>query len=322
MSHDLVELEIEPAQHGSARRLDQLVLDSLRRARPSLAHLSRARLKEAFQAGAVRMDGRKARPSDPAPAHAFKLEIDFPLEEPAARPDPRGCLIPVVHEDAGLLVLGKPAGVASVPHSAEETDTAVSAALARFPGLAAIGKGGLEPGLLHRLDTGTSGLLAFAKTESEFARLRELWSSGGVRKIYRALARPGAETLPRAPMDYRIALAHDAKSARRMLVFEPRKRQAIRGNPLPTLTRIVSVSEIRGAPDSGGLLDLEIEITTGVMHQIRCTLAHLGFPILGDPIYGGHPSERLWLHAWKLEIPRADGGTLCLEAPIPEGWPG
>jgi 23S rRNA-/tRNA-specific pseudouridylate synthase len=93
------------------------------------------------------------------------------------------------------------------------------------------------------------------------------------------------------------------------------ERTAIRGKPLPAQTWIHRVRE-----GTQGMHDFEIQITTGVMHQIRCHLASQGWPILGDPIYRGNPSSRLWLHAWKLEIPLASGARLALQSTLPVDW--
>jgi 23S rRNA pseudouridine1911/1915/1917 synthase len=238
-----------------------------------------------------------------------------------ARPSARGSFLSIVYEDADLLVLNKASGIPSVPHSADETETAVGSALAHFPGLAGVGRGGLEPGLLHRLDTGTSGLLAFAKTNEAFMRLHEAWKSGGVRKIYRAWVEGDASKL-KLPLSLELTLAHHPESQKRMIVLPEDAKRKYRGKPLHTRTVIRSVS---GPQSLDGKLfsDLEIEIETGVMHQIRCTLAHLGFPIIGDPIYNldSAASSRLLLHAWKLILPLP--GTkkpIEITAEIPENF--
>ena len=88
----------------------------------------------------------------------------------------------------------------------------------------------------------------------------------------------------------------------------------IRGRPLEARTEIL---EVRRASRTQELYDLTVRIETGVMHQIRCHLASQGWPIQGDPIYRGAPSSRLWLHAWRLEIPP----LLSLEAALPDLWP-
>ena len=230
-----------------------------------------------------------------------------------------------------------------------------------------------ERGLLHRLDTGTSGALAFAKTPEAYSRFRAAWKTEVV-KIYRAVVAaprenpgmgagggpsPGAgagdagiagshsradsdppsssrfpaafpATLPAAspailtsvlsdlPREIRLEIGHDAKSSRRMRVLDPalplpmkEQLRRIRGRPQPACTILLAARELRQ-----GMLDLEIRITTGVMHQIRVHLAHLGLPIVGDATYRGRESSRLWLHAWKLEL-----GGRRIEAPLPQDWP-
>jgi 23S rRNA pseudouridine1911/1915/1917 synthase len=216
-----------------------------------------------------------------------------------------------LYENASLLFLNKTSGIPSVPHSSHETETAVSSALAHAPSIQDVGYGGLEPGLLHRLDNGTSGILVFAKTDAEFHWLKKQWKNTHVKKTYRA--RLGLSGL-RVPQKLKWLMAHDAKSDKRMLAFPDgiRASSYYRGTPLVTSTNLVQLH----APT-----DIEIEIETGVMHQIRCALATLGYPILGDAIYGGEISTRLWLHAWKLELHLVDGTRLQLEAPLPDGWP-
>ncbi len=311
-------------------RLDQALLPELQKRVPGL---SRAELKRWFTEKRVLLDGRPQTPSRALSAGAHGVTIvDFSASltrgpSAVARPSQKGSFLEVIYEDAELLILHKQAGIPSVPHSSEETETAVGSALAHFPPLGADaenGKNRLEPGLLHRLDTGTSGLLAFAKTTNEWNRLKEAWKTGKVRKTYRAYvaARPEAEPLPSVPIELRHFLAHDARSARRMVSLgadleRAQRHPEIRGAPLRTLTRITRVHSASNAQ-----ADLELEIETGVMHQIRCTLASLGWPISGDELYRGAPAPRLWLHAWKLTFETHEGIALTLEAHLPETWPG
>lgn len=244
----------------------------------------------------------------------------------------KGAFLPVIYEDEDLLVLHKASGVPSVPHSPQETETAVGAALAHAPQLAGIqGARPLEPGLLHRLDTLTSGILAFAKSTSEYERLRGVWRANQVRKVYRArvpaVANPRAlhRVAPlaelREPMELAFPLGRDPKSSRRMLALVGRAANTrIRGKPLAALTKIQRVQTGPLQPGREASLELELEIRTGVMHQIRVTLAAIGYPIVGDPIYRGSASERLWLHAWRLELPLKSGVQLKLQAALPDGW--
>jgi 23S rRNA pseudouridine1911/1915/1917 synthase len=225
---------------------------------------------------------------------------------------------PVIYEDETLLALNKPAGLPSVPRDEGDTSTAVDLALKHCPTLSGLGRKDRphEAGLLNRLDTATSGLLLFAKTQKAFDALEKDWTTGRVRKVYRALSqRVDSETpLPEIPSIVRAPLGASAKSAKRMIVVGEEKKflRRIRGRPLETVTRLLRASEVH--PD---VFDFEIEIETGVRHQIRCHLAHLGWPVMGDELYKGAKASRLFLHAWKLElIHPLSGKKLMIEAPI------
>lgn len=307
-------------------RADLALLDVLRGEHPSL---SRSELRDFFKAGGVLFRGQPIKPSFLLRAGETRIELLSPerlLSPKPILPAPQGAFLPRVYEDENLLVLHKLSGVPSVPHSVSETSSAVNAALAACPELRGVGRGErgeLEPGILHRLDTGTSGLLVFAKTDAEWQRLRGLWLQGGVQKIYRALARSSSDPIsPLGPYPNRVEtpLGHDAGAKGRMIALIESERERllakIRGEPLRAETVLLDAHEIQPR-----FLDLTIEIKTGVMHQIRCHLASLGWPIQGDPVYGGTPSRRLWLHAWRLRFPLSSGAMLELEAQLPEGWP-
>jgi 23S rRNA pseudouridine1911/1915/1917 synthase len=304
------------------RRLDLLLVDELKKNHPGL---SRTLLKQLFHDHKILIQGRMASPSDEVigSVTVSVLGLKGYLDSTSTLTPSEACFVPVVYEDEDLLVLHKPSGLPSVSHSSEETRSASSAALARFPSLARIeGAKPLEPGLLHRLDTATSGLLAFAKSSSEFERLKTVWKNREVTKIYRAVVvsreggRSGQSRMIPIPLTLSFPIGHPSDSSKRMLVLDPKhSRHAIRGKPLAAITHIRSVHPM---PDNR--FDLEIEIETGVMHQIRAHLSHEGFPILGDPLYGKSPhpqAPRLMLHAWKLELPLKSGTQLSLEALLP-----
>lgn len=224
----------------------------------------------------------------------------------------------VVFEDEFLLVLEKPAGLpclpgAGIPVSVLDWVKRERPALLALPGPR---DSVSEGGLLHRLDNETSGLLAFAKTPAELARLRAIWSSGKVRKRYvaRCQAEAAAPALA-ALKDMRIdtPIGHSAKSNKRMIVVEaarPMLLRQIRGEPQEAHTRILDAREI-----AENQRELLVEISTGVRHQIRAHLASIGHPIIGDDLYGGSPDVRLFLHASELEIPRKRGEPLKLSLP-------
>lgn len=309
-------------------RADRLVQSALEEAGYPT---SRARLKTLFQEGVILLQGRPLGPSKELPL-GETIEIEIPDEKletavtgKSALPEPGGCQLKVLHEDAELLAFQKPSGMPSLPHSSHETGTVVNHALAYLPTLADVFVDSLEPGLLHRLDNGTSGVLLFAKTEAAHAKWREAWKTPEVVKVYRAVVHaadlpegasedptyvpPPAPTKWKLPLTIAHPIGHDAKSKKRMRVVDSEKEERrVRGTPQPALTRVTAVREL-----SEGRYDLTIEIETGVMHQIRAHLSYLGFPILGDTRYGREVSEnRLWLHAWKC---------MTIESPLPPEWP-
>jgi len=296
---------------AATRRLDLAVLAALEK---NGTPLTRARLKAMFKAGRILVNDRQSAPADGVKdGDTAAIEGWTAADATAARaaPSPDGCFLNVVFEDNDLLVLDKLSGVPSIAHSPAETRTAVGAALAKCPDLADVGRGGLEPGILHRLDTGTSGLIVFAKTNAEYERLRALWTSGGVKKTYRALVRIPPGTPAPVLCVLESPLAHDPKSSKRMIALDTPEKLARAKAPLPAFTGITGVQE-----KADGLFDLTIEIRTGVMHQIRCHLASRLWPVLGDKIYKGVPSSRLWLHAWRLGFVLNTGKSIALESPF------
>jgi 23S rRNA pseudouridine1911/1915/1917 synthase len=312
---EVLNISLSPQEPG---RLDLLLLEELKKAE-AFSALSRGLLKKLFLERKISIDGRVSAPSDVI-ARAVSVRVEglvTLLNSISSLKASETCFVPIVYEDEDLLVLHKPSGLPSVSLSGEETRSASSSALARWPALADIpGIKPLEPGLLHRLDTATSGLLAFAKTASEFERLKAEWKNRGVGKTYRTVVENQANEPPSSPRTLSLPIGHPSDSSKRMLVLDPKHtKHSIRGRPMPAITRIRSVKSL---PENR--FDLEITIETGVMHQIRAHLAHEGFPILGDPLYGkGSRSQisRLMLHAWRLELPLKNGARLSLEALLP-----
>lgn len=300
------------------KRADLALLEALASS-PGEPSISRAALKKWFAEGLVQGSRHALRASQILPPGEHRVEIPEALEPALPQPSKQGSFLPVLYEDADLLILNKASGVPSIPLSAKETETAAGSALAHYPGLIEVTHGTLECGALHRLDTGTSGVLAFAKTRAEYERLRALWKTDLVSKTYVARVSRNGLSLPPLPFLVETPIGRNAKSSKKMLTLtapERGKPPEIRGSWLPARTWILAARPL--APgDSNESLELEVRIETGVMHQIRCHLASLGHPIWGDATYGGIPAERLWLHAWKLELPLPSGERLRVEAPVP-----
>lgn len=277
---------------------------------------SRKKLKQAFASHQVLWNQKPLSPKFRLPPgnHTLLLDQTF-LQGPSSLLIPSTNLnLPPLYEDERFFVLNKPSGIASVTQDPFHPETAMGSTLARLPELAKIMRpsGKKEAGLLHRLDTGTSGILVFAKDQMTFNTLFRLWKSSEVKKIYRCLV-----TSPATPQIISYPLAKHPTSSKKMVAIT-QKSQNFRGQPLPAMTYLLkehkntSLRKIR---------DLEIQILTGVRHQIRTHLAAIHCPILGDPLYHGAPSERIWLHAWKL-ILKLPHQTFHWEATLPETWPG
>jgi 23S rRNA pseudouridine1911/1915/1917 synthase len=211
----------------------------------------------------------------------------------------------ILFEDQQILAVNKPSGVpshslpgnpeASVESILRETDPDRDDATRALR-------------LLHRLDTGTSGVLLFGKGEKIYEQMRAKFAEHSLSKIYWAWTELTEASLPIAqalqfPHLINTPLAHHPKSKKRMIVLPEGVKRDFRGKPLPAHTVLLSFqeSEFLGAPT----LKFEVQIVTGVMHQIRVHLQSLGFPLLGDPIYkkGEAPiGVRLGLHARTVEF--------------------
>src|SRR5262249_48746507 len=190
-------------------------------------------------------------------------------EWPALGPEPELGL-PVVHEDAELVAVDKPGGMPGHALDPRQRGTAAAFLLGRYPEMAAVGDP-LAPGLVHRLDTGTSGLLVAARTRDAHAALRAAFSGGAVEKRYLAVVAGSAP--PRGRPTF--PLAHDPRDRRRMRVVGTGSRAC------RAVTDFERVSVV------GERALVAATMRTGVTHQIRVHLAEIGHPLLGDVLYGG-----------------------------------
>ncbi|MGH2400480.1 MAG: RluA family pseudouridine synthase [bacterium] len=268
------------------------------------AHLpahSRSRIKQLIESGHVRLDGAAAKPAAKV-RRGQRVEITVPPRAPAVL-TPQDIPLDIVHEDESLLVINKSAGLTVHPGAGRSSGTLVNAIAARVPQLLALG-GGLRPGIVHRLDKDTSGLLVVAKTESALRSLQEQVSARTVRRSYLALVhgvmRQGEGTIE-AP------IGRHPKHRTRMAVVP-------RGRAATTRYRL-----LERLPDA---TLVEANLVTGRTHQIRVHFAHLGHPIVGDLVYGGRRGGsgigRQALHAFRLQFRHpASGREMAFEAAPP-----
>jgi len=293
---------LELPSSSTGLRLDQALAQAL-------PQYSRARLKTWIEAGEVRVDGRIPRPRDKV-LGGERIEIEARVE--AARTvDPEELPLDVIFEDRQLLVLNKPAGLVVHPGAGNPAHTLQNALLARDPKLALVPRAGL----VHRLDKDTSGLLVVARTLESHARLVAALAAREIERKYLAVCL-GVMTAGRT-VDQPIGRHR-----------KERTRMAVRGDGRAAVTHFRVVKRFRAHT----LVQAQLE--TGRTHQIRVHLAHIGHPVVGDPLYGGRlrlPAaataelraaltafRRQALHAAQLSLVHPTSGrTLAWEAPLP-----
>jgi 23S rRNA pseudouridine1911/1915/1917 synthase len=237
----------------------------------ALPEFSRARLQQLLEQGAVSRDGQTIRDAN----HRVKPDQVWRVAVPAALPaTPQGQDIPltVVHEDKDLIVIEKPAGLVVHPAAGNPDGTLVNALIAHCgEGMLSIG-GEARPGIVHRLDKDTSGLLVAAKTERAMASLAKQFAAHTIERAYHALVWG-------APRDR----AGMIESQIGRSPFDRKRMAVLRAGGKTARTRY-RVIESFGAPVFASLVECRLE--TGRTHQIRVHLTHLGHPLIGDPQYG------------------------------------
>jgi 23S rRNA pseudouridine1911/1915/1917 synthase len=268
------------------------------------ADLSRTRAQALIARGLVRVDGREARASLALEAGQV-VEIAPDVAQPAA-PELRAEAIPVpvIFEDEHLLVIDKPAGLVVHPAPGHQTGTLVNALLGRLAPAAP--DAAHRPGIVHRLDKDTSGLMVVARSEAAHANLAAQMKAHRTVKRYLALVEghmPVADGVIEAP------IGRDPRQRQRMALV------SVAGGGREARTRFRVLGEARGR----SLLELELE--TGRTHQIRVHLASVGHPVVGDTTYGRPQAPRpprQFLHAAHLEFAHpVTGALLTFDAPLP-----
>ncbi|HXE89734.1 MAG TPA: RluA family pseudouridine synthase [Terriglobales bacterium] len=292
------------AQEDAGLRLDQFVTRHL-------AGVSRARVQELIRQGKVEVNGAAAKAS--LKLHGGEnVVVRGPAERPPLRAEPEAIPLDVVYEDDWLAVINKPAGMLVHAGAGRGRGTLVNALLYRFRSLSGVG-GELRPGIVHRLDRQTSGLVVVAKDDATHRALAEQFSSRQVKKRYLALVHGW---LKQDTGTVEAAIHRDRLRRRRMTTRRRGGREAV--SRYKVLERMET--------PAGRFTQVEVEIATGRTHQIRVHMASLGHPVVGDTLYGaprklaGMPTlERNFLHAASLEFRHPKTGKpMALAAKLPE----
>lgn len=277
---------------GAPERLDRFLARSL-------PGWSRTRLQALIKKGAATVDG-KIEPGRRALVPGERVAIALPefsdLPAAAAR------AVPLLHEDRDLLVVNKPAGWVVHPAGPHQTETLVQRL---WPKLAA-GWGAdsaqNRPGVVHRLDRGTTGVIVVAKTPAAAERLSRQFAERRVEKIYWAV----------------VAGVPKEKTGRiRSMVGRSRREPHRMTTTVPGRWAETEFEVLKAFPKRGQSL-LEVHPKTGRTHQIRVQLAALGLPLVGDTLYGGPPGDRPLLHAHQLAFTHpTTGKRMVFKAPAP-----
>ncbi|MET0294055.1 MAG: RluA family pseudouridine synthase [Phenylobacterium sp.] len=298
------------AAEEAGGRVDRTLADRL-------PELSRARVQALLADGRVTCDGRGLS-SASAKAAPGEYRIAIPAPAPA-EPAPEALPLQVIYEDAALIVVDKPAGMAVHPAPGSESGTLVNALL-HHCGASLSGIGGVaRPGIVHRIDKETSGVVVAAKSDAAHQGLTRLFAAHDIERVYTAFVR-GAPHPARGTIEGAIARStHDRK-----------KMALVRSGGRPAVTHY-RTEEAYGGAERPLAARLACRLETGRTHQIRVHLASRGHPCLGDPVYGsGAPAApvreaiaaaglmRQALHAAVLGfVHPISGEALRFESPLP-----
>ena len=266
--------------------------------------LSRSRIAALLEEGACEADGQPAAKPSLKPAPGVRLRLTVPDPKPA-KPEAEDIPLEILYQDEDLAVVLKPAGMVVHPAAGNEDGTLVNALLYHLDHLSGIG-GEKRPGIVHRLDKDTSGLLLVAKDDAAQQALSAQLQERAMEKRYLALV----EGIPKEAAGRIEAPIARSRKDRKKMAVDPEGREA--------------VTEWRTLAAGRGCALLEVHILTGRTHQIRVHMRHIGHPVAGDPIYGlqrGVRVERLMLHARLLCFthPRT-GERMRFTAPLPEAF--
>jgi 23S rRNA pseudouridine1911/1915/1917 synthase len=288
-------ISFTPSDEEIGRRVDVVLADR--------AKVTRTLAQRALKAGDVTVNGASARSS-------YRLEagdaIAGEVPEPVfAAPGPEDIPITIRYSDERVIVVSKPAGLVTHPASGHHSGTLVNALLNMGIPLAA--RGSTRPGIVHRLDKDTSGLLLVAKDDAAQAGLVDALRARRIARRYLALVR-GVPGSPSGTIDAPLG-RHPAR----------RQKMAVVSGGRPSVSHYALLEAVTG------MALLEVTLETGRTHQIRVHLSHLGHPVMGDRTYGGASEqatalglERPFLHAWRLTFPHPDDGRMIEVAdPLP-----
>lgn len=282
---------VEADAPGNGVRLDQFLSDRE-------LSFTRSQIKRRIEEGEVTVNGDHARPARKLRAGDVVVFSPRPAEPASLRPE--DIPLHVLYEDAHLIVIDKPAGLVVHPAAGHASGTLVNALLHHCGDLAGVG-GELRPGIVHRLDKDTTGVLVATKDDTTHARLADLFKNKGVERLYQAVSAPP----PKEP----------SGTIRTLYGRHPTDRKRFSSRVLRGKRAVTHFRVVERFADLAALVECRLE--TGRTHQIRVHLSEHGFPLLGDPVYGRLPKDpRLREVASALGRQALHAATLAFAHPI------
>jgi 23S rRNA pseudouridine1911/1915/1917 synthase len=275
----------------AGKRLDHFLQEHL-------PQFSRSRLQIWIKQGRVLVNGSVAKAS--LMLHGGEGVEVSPAGEVALLAMPEDLPLEILYQDAAVIAINKPAGLVVHAGAGVESGTLVNRLVHHFAALSQVG-GDLRPGIVHRLDKGTSGVLLVARNDAAHRALAAQFADRAVEKTY-------------------LALVHGHVRNEQGRVTAPISR-----DPVRRIRMTAKLATGRSALTEFGVLRrfekftyLEVRIGTGRTHQIRVHLSSIGHPVAGDKLYGAPPAQRIFLHAWRIAFTSpATGQRVTVEAPLP-----
>lgn len=285
------------AVRSNGTRLDRAIAD--------WRGLSRAAVLRLLDQGAVTCNGRamtRANKGDLLPAGAWLVLSQAYDQRESPRPD-HELVLDVLTQGEGYLVVNKPAGVPVRPHALDEVGTVLNAVVARCPEIIGVGEGGLRSGVVHRLDTDTSGALLIATHQEAWDRFRKAFSEHRIQKRYVTLVCGVPDAVGQSKRSLRVATHRPAR-----VDVKPIGQGGDGARPCSLSWRVLDRLDHRASL-------VEVDLHTGFLHQVRVMMNDLGYAVIGDPVYGEvdrFDAPRQMLHATSLAFEE-----LAVQAPMP-----
>jgi len=287
-------------EHESGRRLDVIIASHI-------SNCSRSFSAGLIQRGEILVQGEVKKPGYRVKT-GDNIRINIPAPEPVlAEPEPHN--IDILYEDTHIIIINKEAGLVVHPAPGHNKGTLINRLLYHCPELEGIG-GKLRPGIVHRLDKDTSGIMVVAKNDAAHTNLAAQFKSRKIKKIYLALVHG---TVKDGSGSISLPIGRHPSDRKKISTVSRKSRSA------KTFWKVIE--------HFNGATFLELDLKTGRTHQIRVHCAAINHPIVGDPVYGGKKAARnlptsvprQMLHAWRLEFAHpVTGEAMSFESPIPQ----